>query len=134
MGEVAGDVVLAHRGGIARPMKEQKASDPTDVRFLCPVAVMPCADRLADLVQELGNSRRCSIARGLMGWPLSAGSIHRTKRWIQLNPLAGEKRQQMAERVVRMRDRPILLALMPPSTGNGFDLRHTLGRIGNTHD
>src|SRR5581483_6606643 len=64
MGEVAGDVVLAHRGGIARPMKEQKASDPTDVRFLCPVAVMPCADRLADLVKSLGT---VAAARTLAG-------------------------------------------------------------------
>jgi hypothetical protein len=51
------DLPLAHLQGVTLTMEEDKAFDPTDVRFLGPHTVVPCPDGLTDLVKQLGFAR-----------------------------------------------------------------------------
>ena len=48
---------LSHFCRVPLVMKEDESLDPTDIGFLRHVAIMPGADRLADLVEESGFLR-----------------------------------------------------------------------------
>ena len=53
-GEKCRDISLAHLSRVAFVVEEDESFDPSDIGIFSFDAVVPCADRLADLIEESG--------------------------------------------------------------------------------
>lgn len=65
-------------------MEEDEALDPMDIGFFGLIAVMPRADRLPNLVEQLGFSTVAGA--GVPVWPLSPPSITASARVLSSSP------------------------------------------------
>jgi hypothetical protein len=87
-----------------------------------------------DLVKEWMVSRNGVTTRLGTCRQVAVRAIHWAKRRIDLDWLSGKQGPHVGECRIGVGNRPKLLALMPPTTDNGLDLRHTLWRIGHEYD